>query len=68
MSDPLNGPTDREKVALSFMKRASRDTFKVCAKSAEEMAVQVESGVLPLDAPTALRFLAAMFTSSAERP
>ena len=58
---------DRKGVALAFMKRASRDTFRVCAKSAEELAQQIESGALPMDAPTACRFLAAMFQSAANR-
>lgn len=59
---------DKRAVALAFMKRASRDTFNVCADSAERMADQAESGALPIDAPTALRFLASMFRASAERP
>jgi len=54
-------------VALALMKRASRDTFRHCAKSAESMAAKVEGGVLPMDAPTALRLLAAMFNASADR-
>lgn len=58
---------DRTAVALSFMKRASRDTFNLCAKSAESLAVQVESGAIPMDAPTALRLLASMFVGSARR-
>ena len=45
-----------------FMRRA----FLVCAASAEDMAIKVESGELPMDAPTALRMLATMFRSSAE--
>lgn len=59
---------DRREVALAFMKRASRDTFNACADSAERMADQAESGALPMDAKTALRFLATMFRASAERP
>jgi hypothetical protein len=58
---------DRRAVALGFMKRASRDTFKLCAESAEAMAKQVENGELPMDAPTALRFLATLFMGSARR-
>jgi hypothetical protein len=38
---------DKAAVALGFMKRAARDAFKVCAKSAEDMADQIESGALP---------------------
>jgi len=53
--------------ALAFMKRASRDTFKVCAQAAENMAVRVESGEVPMDASTALRLLASMFEASARR-
>lgn len=64
----INDPQDRVGTALAFMKRASRDTFKVCADAAESMAVQVESGALPMDAVTALRLLASMFRSSGERP
>lgn len=61
-------PTDdRQGVALAFMKRASRDTFKMCAESAEKMAVEIESGALPIDAPNALRLLASMFLGSARR-
>lgn len=59
---------NRVGTALAFMKRASRDTFKVCADTAESMAEQVESGALPMDAVTALRLLASMFRSSGERP
>lgn len=58
---------DRRAVALSFMKRASRDTFALCAATAEDIATQVESGALPMDAPTALRLLASMFTASLRR-
>ena len=58
---------DRKGVALAFMKRASRDTFRLCAQSAEAMAVQIERGELPMDAVNALRLLAAMFESSARR-
>lgn len=59
---------DRDKaLALSFMRRASRDTFRVCAQSAENLAVQIESGQLPMDASTALRLLAQMFEASARR-
>jgi len=56
---------DREGVALAFMKRASRDTFRVCAEADEHFATQVESGALLVDAVTALRLLATMFTTSA---
>jgi hypothetical protein len=60
--------TENRGVALTFMKRASRDTFALCAKSAEDMAKQVEIGVLPpMDAVTALRLLASMFVASARR-
>jgi hypothetical protein len=58
---------DRRAVALSFMKRASRDTFQLCADMAESMARQVEDGALPMDAVTALRLLASMFTASSRR-
>lgn len=58
---------DRKGVALAFMKRASRDTFRVCARYAEEMAVSVESGELPLDATAALRLLVTMFNDAARR-
>jgi hypothetical protein len=58
---------DRKGVALAFMKRASRDTFRTCAKYAEDMAVSVENGEAPLDAPAALRLVAAMFRSAAGR-
>lgn len=64
----INDPQDRVGTALAFMKRASRDTFKVCADTAESMAEQVESGALPMDAVTALRLLVNMFRSSGERP
>lgn len=60
-------PDDRKGVALSFMKRAGRDTFRACAQSAEELAQKVESGELPIDAPTALRLLVYMFERSSER-
>lgn len=53
--------------ALAFMKRASRDTFHLCAESAENLAIQVENGELPMDAVTALRLLASMFDASARR-
>lgn len=53
-------------VALAFMKRASRDTFKACATSASNLADQIEDGAVNLDAPSALRLLAIMFESSAE--
>jgi len=59
--------TSGKDMALEFMKKASRDTFRVCADSAEEMAQHIESGNLPLDAPNALRLLASMFTASSER-
>jgi hypothetical protein len=59
-------PTDVKGV-LAFMKRASRDTFRVCAESAENMASKVESGEMPDDAATLLRLLATMFRASAER-
>jgi hypothetical protein len=49
------------------MRKVSRDTFNVCADSAETMAVKAESGEGPADAATACRFLATMFRSSAER-
>lgn len=58
---------DPKSVALAFMKRASRDTFRVCAKQAEEMADALERGEFPVDAPAALRMLALMFRSSADR-
>jgi hypothetical protein len=58
---------DRRGVAISFMKRASRDTFKVCAKTCEDMAAKVRSGDLPMDAETALMLVASMFTASAQR-
>ena len=61
--------TDRDPtaVALGFMRRASRDTFKVCAASAENLAVQIESGALPMDGATACRLLASMFITSSQR-
>jgi hypothetical protein len=58
---------DPKGVALSFLKRAARDTFKVCAESAEAMAAAIEAGDLSLDAPDALRLLASMFQGSARR-
>lgn len=54
--------------ALAFMKRASRDTFRLCAGSAEELAVQIDSGELPMDGATACLLLATMFRASADRP
>lgn len=57
---------DRKGVALAFMKRASRDTFRECAKSARAVADQIEDGKLRLDAPSALRMLAIIFESSAD--
>jgi len=62
MSEPAS-----KSVALAFMKRASRDTFRVCAKSAYDLADQIEDGRVHLEAPSALRMLAIMFESSAER-
>lgn len=61
--------TDRDPmaVALGFMKRAARDTFKVCAESAENLAVQIESGALSVDSATACRLLASMFITSSQR-
>jgi hypothetical protein len=61
--------TDRDPmaVALGFMKRASRDTFKVCADSAESLAAQIESGALLVDGATACRLLASMFITSSQR-
>ena len=53
---------------LAFMKRASRDTFKVCADSAENMAAQIESGALPINAAAACRLLATVFRAAASRP
>lgn len=59
---------DRTGVALEFMMRASRDTFRLCAKLATEMADSIENGeVRVLDTPTALRMLALMFVTSAKR-
>lgn len=58
---------DPKATALAFMKRASRDTFALCAESAEAMALEIERGGLPMDGPTALRFLATMFRGSARR-
>lgn len=58
---------DKMAVGLGFMKRASRDTFRVCAETAESMARQVESGALPVDAQTACRMLATMFLASSGR-
>ena len=54
--------------ALAFLKRASRDTFRICAQSAEALAAEIESGALDLDGVTACRVLASMFTASAQRP
>jgi hypothetical protein len=50
--------------ALAFMKRASRDTFAVCAESAENLALKIESDELPVDGATACRMLASMFRAS----
>lgn len=58
---------DRKGVALAFMKRASRDTFRVCAQYADDMADAVEKGEFPGDGPAALRMLATMFRAAAER-
>lgn len=57
----------RKGVALAFMKRASRDTFRACAQYADDMADAVEKGEFPGDGPAALRMLATMFRSAAER-
>ena len=65
MSDAATGP-DRLRVALAFMQQAGRDTFRACAKSAYDLADQIEDGAINLDAPSALRLLAIMFESSAE--
>ena len=54
--------------ALAFMKRASRDTFRICAQSAEALAAEIESGALDADGATACRLLASMFAASAQRP
>ena len=56
MNDSLE--TNNKGVALAFMKRASRDTFRLCARSADQMAEQIEAGTLPMDATTALKLLA----------
>jgi hypothetical protein len=58
---------DRRAVALSFMKRASRDTFALCADLAETMAADLEKTPAFLTAPNALRLLAEMFRGSARR-
>ena len=53
MSEPTKLATDDGRaVALSFMKRASRDTFRLCATYAETLAASVESGELPMDDST----------------
>ena len=54
--------------ALVFLKRASRDTFRVCAETAEALAAEIESGALDVDGVTACRLLASMFAASAARP
>ena len=54
--------------ALAFMKRASRDTFRICAQSAEALAAEIESGALDVDGATACRLLASMFAALAARP
>jgi hypothetical protein len=64
----MDSMEDRTRVALGFMKKASRDTFVACAQSAEDLAQKVEINELPMDAPTALRLLAVMFRSSSQRP
>jgi hypothetical protein len=66
MTDNL-ATDDRKAVALSFMERAARDAFKLCAITAEDLAQQIEAGALPMDGPTACRMLAHMFTVSAGR-
>lgn len=58
---------DRYGVALSFIKRASRDTFEACARTCEDMAAKVRSGELPIDAENALLLVASMFAASAQR-
>ena len=58
---------DRKKIALSFMKSASRQAYAMCADQAEAVAVEIENGALPMDAVTALRFLATLFRGSAGR-
>jgi hypothetical protein len=65
MSDSTN--RDPKAVALSFMKRASRDTFEVCAKSADDMATELEGKAEWMTAPQALRLLAVLFRGSARK-
>ncbi len=54
-------------VPLSLLRHAERAIFRICAEAAEDMAAKVESGELPMDAPTALRLLASMFRASEEK-
>ena len=62
----MSATEDQKGVALAFMKRASRDTFRVCAKQAEDLAARIEDGELRLDAPSALRMLAIILAASAD--
>jgi hypothetical protein len=58
---------DRRAVAAAFMKRASRDTFRVCAQTAEAMAAEIEKAGIETYAPAALRLLASRFIEAARR-
>lgn len=62
MADPF-----QQRAALEFMKGAAREAFAVCARTAEEMAANIEKGDLPMDGVTACRLLASMFKASAGR-
>lgn len=63
----LTGLDQKNRIALAFMKQASSDTFRICAKTAEELAKQIEGGTMPVDAAAALRLLVHIFETSAER-
>lgn len=64
MEQHLPAPPSRKATAIAMMKRASRDTFKLCAEQAEELALQIENGS-PMDGAAALRLLATLFRWSA---
>lgn len=59
--------TPKEAMAVNFMKSAARDAFRLCARSAEDLADSIEKDATPLDGASACRLLAAMFTTSANR-
>jgi len=58
---------ERTQQALAFLKRASRDTFRLCADQADAMASDLEKGAPRTTAPQALRLLAELFRGSARR-